>query len=354
MRLLGEGARIVQQMRWRAHVPRRVRAAQCRCVVGKNRMDVPPAGVHTACMTPKPPPSTQPTPATVCWHAVWPMADELEAAQGHYQCVARAIAYLQDHWAEQPGLSELAAHMAMSPTHLQRVFSRWAGVSPKRFVQHLSAEHARARLCQRESSLQVSLDAGLGSSSRLHELMVHSEALTPAQVRRAGAGVALGYGFSATPLGRALLGWTPLGLCSLAFCDADDAVLVAQAQAHWPQAHWQRDDTQAQQWAQRVFAGSAASARLPLVLRGTNFQLKVWRALLQTRWGDVLSYSELARRIDQPQACRAVGHAAGANPLAWLIPCHRVLQSSGALGGYRWGLVRKQALLALEQPPHGS
>lgn len=318
-----------------------------------------------------------------------PEADP-ECAPGHelplpeqarqYETVARAIVWLRAHAHEQPGLQALADALHQSPAHLQRVFSRWAGVSPKRFLQILTKEHAKALLRQPLDTLAAAADAGLSGPGRLHELLLACEAVTPAQWRSGGAGLAIGLGFGPTPFGRALVAWTERGLCHLSFGDGagepagwdareqagrqaaepadghagtpvapgSDAALLQALSETWPQAALARDDTAAGLRLQQVFAHRPEPGRLHLVLRGTNFQVRVWEALMRTRPGQVLTYGELAQRIGAPRAARAVGSALAANTLGWLIPCHRVIRDSGEIGHYRWGPPRKVAMLAWE------
>ena len=265
-----------------------------------------------------------------------------------YALVARAIDYLRQHALQQPTLAELAQAVHLSEFHLQRVFAAWAGISPKRFLQYLTKEHALQALRSSQDLLSVSAASGLSSASRLHDLMVTCEAMTPGEIKRGGAGVRLGWGHAQTPFGEALVGWTARGLCFLAFLDGDAAARQAELFAQWPAAQHERDDGQAQQLLVPVFAVTPQRGTLHLVLRGTNFQLKVWEALLKIPPSRVVSYAQLAQMAGAPQAQRAVGSALAANTLAYLIPCHRVIRASGDFGVYRWGSPRKQALLVWE------
>ena len=269
-----------------------------------------------------------------------------------YQRIAAAIAYLQDHHTLQPDLSDLAAHLDLSECHMQRLFARWAGVSPKRFLQFLTKEHAKALLRQR-NVLDTSLALGLSGSSRLHDLMVTTEAITPGEYASAGQGLRLSYGYSATPFGHSLIASTPRGLCQLDFFDTE---AERESQLHvlqhtWPQAILARDDARAQTWAERIFAHQLSSAPRPLhvLLKGSNFQLQVWQALLRIPAGQIMGYGDLAQAIGQPGAARAVGTAVASNRIGFLIPCHRVIRQSGHFNHYRWGPGRKQAILAWEQ-----
>lgn len=294
----------------------------------------------------------------------------------HYDLVASAIDFLRTNALAQPSLEQVATHVGLSPDHFQRLFARWAGVSPKRFLQYLTKEHAKAALRRSEDVLAATLAAGLSAPSRLHDLIVTCEAMTPGEVRTMGAGVCIGYGVTPTPFGAALVGWTPRGVCSLEFCNAGHtageatgegageaagegageaadgtagaAKVEARLRAEWPLAQFQRDDGAAVAIGRKIFAVTPTPGALHLVLRGTNFQIKVWEALLRIDAGQVLSYSQLAASAGVPKAQRAVGSAMAANVLAYLIPCHRVLQSGGDFGSYRWGATRKAALIAWE------
>jgi len=265
-----------------------------------------------------------------------------------YDAVAQAIAFIRANVARQPELAEVAAAAHLSEFHLQRVFSAWAGLSPKRFLQYLTKEHAREALRSSVGVLDAALDAGLSGPGRLHDLMVSCEALTPGEIRAQGAGVELRYGYAATPLGDALLGWTARGVCHLAFCDADRAAQLDTLQRLWPAADFLRDDAAAAALATSVFPASPAPGKLHLLLRGTNFQIKVWEALLKIPPASLLSYGQLAAHLGRPQAARAVGSAVAANNIAWLIPCHRVIREDGSNSNYRWGVERKLALRAWE------
>lgn len=268
-----------------------------------------------------------------------------------YARVARAIEYLDAHWREQPSLGDVARHVGLSESHFQRLFTRWAGISPKRFLQQATAQFARSLLREHRAALPTTLDSGLSNPSRLHELMVHAEAMTPGQVRRGGDGVEIAWAFHASPLGTALIGLTPMGICSLQFADsaADRDAAVERLRAEWPAARLVESATRTRRAAhQALDALGAPAGPLAVHVRGTNFQLKVWSALLTIAPGEVTTYEDVARAIGQPTAVRAVGSAVGRNPVSLLIPCHRVIRKSGHLGGYAWGLVRKEAVLRVE------
>lgn len=266
-----------------------------------------------------------------------------------YQRIARALAYLQEHAERQPGLAEVAAQLQLSPFHFQRLFCRWAGTTPKRFQQMLTLARARERLPQARSLLALSESLSLSSSSRLHEHFVRIEAMTPDEYRRQGAGLTIEYGIHEVPFGTLLIACTGRGICRAAFIDGSsmDASVSATLDAItrcWPRARLQRNDAAGQRAAETIRAARAPDRPLSLHLRGTNFQLAIWRALLTIPLGTVTSYATLAAQIDQPRAARAVGNAVAANPVAWLIPCHRVILGSGAIGNYHWGGTRKQLI----------
>jgi AraC family transcriptional regulator, regulatory protein of adaptative response / methylated-DNA-[protein]-cysteine methyltransferase len=265
----------------------------------------------------------------------------------HYDTVAAAIRYLQSHVQAQPSLDDVAAAVGMSPFHLQRVFSEWAGISPKRFLQVLTRDYARERLAQQGDVLGVSLDAGLSSPSRLHDLMVSCEAMTPGEIRAAASGLTVGYGAGTSPFGEMLLAWTSRGLCHAAFVD-DAATARTALHARWPGAQWQHDDAVAAQWLAQIFPKTPTPGTVHLVLRGTNFQVQVWQALLNIAPGELISYGQLAQSLGRPGGARAVGNAVAANELAYLIPCHRVIRESGESHHYRWGPARKRALIGWE------
>ena len=271
----------------------------------------------------------------------------VEDASRHYARVAKAIAFIRAHARTQPALDEVAAAVHLSPQHLQRVFAEWAGISPKRFLQFLTKEYARDRLAAADT-LTVAEAAGLSSTSRLHDLMVSCEAMTPGEIRAAGRGIDISYGFAPTPFGDALVAWTPRGVCHFAFGATADARLLDTLRARWPAATLVPDPAQAAVLMQTIFPRTPAQGRIHLVLRGTNLQIKVWEALLRIEPGQVLSYSQLAREAGKPRAARAVGSALAANTIGFLIPCHRVLRESGDIGEYRWGSERKAAMIAWE------
>jgi AraC family transcriptional regulator of adaptative response/methylated-DNA-[protein]-cysteine methyltransferase len=265
-----------------------------------------------------------------------------------YRRMEKAIRFLEEHRTEQPTLADLSAHVGMSPFHLQRVFRGAVGVSPKRFLQFVTAEHARRLLEEGSNLLETSWAAGLSGPGRLHDLMVNVNAMTPAEVRAGGEGVDLTWGIHDSPLGPCALAATSRGIAVLAFLEeATDAEAEAQVRARWPEARLRADASRTKPLVRRIFEGEGEGP-LSLHLRGTNFQIRVWEALLTIPAGRVVTYGGLAEHVGVPGSARAVGRAVGANPVAVAIPCHRVVLSTGALGGYRWGRARKMALLARE------
>lgn len=261
-----------------------------------------------------------------------------------YETVAAAIRYLRQHSRNQPELAEVAAAVHLSEYHLQRVFSAWAGISPKRFLQYLTKEHALNALKASTDSLTAAYDAGLSGSGRLHDLMINCEAMTPGEIRAGGLGVELHYGVAPSPFGLALAGWTRRGLCYLAFLDDDLSERHAELLGQWPNATVVADEQGASALLEQIFPALPQPGKLHLLLRGTNFQIKVWQALLNTRPGQFYSYSQLAAATGSAKAQRAVGSAVAANSVGYLIPCHRVIRESGESGNYRWGPERKQAI----------
>ena len=266
-----------------------------------------------------------------------------------YERIARAIEYLRRHATAQPDLAAVARHAHLSEHHFQRLFTRWAGVSPKRFLQYLTVEHAKSRLEQTANMLDLTADVGLSGSGRLHDLFVTLEAMSPGEMRAGGAGLNIRFGIHQSPFGPCLIAASPRGICALHFLE-NQAPAVALLRRDWPHAALVPDAAGTARLARRIFDPLAARHTQPLALlvRGTNFQIQVWRALLQLPFGSVASYRTIAAQVGHPVAARAVGNAIGANPIAWLIPCHRVIRESGLLGGYRWGEDRKAAILGWE------
>jgi AraC family transcriptional regulator, regulatory protein of adaptative response / methylated-DNA-[protein]-cysteine methyltransferase len=278
--------------------------------------------------------------------------------------IAAAIRFIERNFRAQPRLAAIAGAVRLSEFHFNRLFHRWAGVTPKQYLAFVTARAARGELAN-ASVLEAALSLGLSGPGRLHDLLVTVEAVTPGEVKARGRGLAITYGFTDTPFGEALFASTPRGLSHLAFVEPGGERAAAAALAErWPYAERERDDSGARTLAQRIFQRGAAAADAPpatmpaaplkLAVKGTNFQLKVWKALIELKAAGPTTYATLARAAGVGRAVRAVGNAVGANPVAWLIPCHNVLRGDGSLGGYHWGSDRKRAMLAwqaLRSPP---
>jgi AraC family transcriptional regulator of adaptative response/methylated-DNA-[protein]-cysteine methyltransferase len=268
-----------------------------------------------------------------------------------YQRVEEAIHYLEANFRQRPNLDEMASSVHLSKYHFQRLFKRWAGISPTQFLHFLSVEYAKKRLQESHSVLDAALDAGLSGPGRLHDLFVTFEAITPGEYKQRGAGLDIAYGFHDTPFGQCLLATTERGICALYFVPDDDRTAVLEQLADaWPQARLVEDREQTQPLVDRVFAPAVTEQPRPfhLLLKGTNFQVKVWQALLAIPPGSLASYQDVASTIDKPDGARAVGGAVARNPVAYLIPCHRVINKSGRIHRYRWGAARKQAMVGWE------
>lgn len=267
-----------------------------------------------------------------------------------YQRIERAIAYIAAHVEQQPRLDEVAAHVHLSPYHFQRLFRRWAGTTPKRFLQVMTLARSRQLLADAESLLDLSNAVGLSSSSRLHEHFVNIEAVTPGDCARQGEGLTVRYGVRETSFGRVFIAVTSRGICRVAFINGDCVGdNLAEIETTWPRAMLLRSDGATRHVAAAISGTAQPHEPLALRVAGTNFQIAVWRALLTIPPGVVVSYGQLAAAIGRPQSARAVGNAVAANPIAFLIPCHRVIRASGALGDYRWGPVRKRVIQAWER-----
>ncbi len=266
-----------------------------------------------------------------------------------YLRIEQAILYLEKNYKKQPGLAEIAGSIGLSEFHFQRLFSRWAGVSPKRFLQYLTREGAKELLNRSENLLDTTLGVGLSSLGRLHDLFVTTEAVTPGEYKSRGAGLTIRYGLHPTPFGRCLIGITDRGICHLSFVESSEGQAIDALVADWREAGMVEDYRATAPLIAPIFTlGRQEEAPLHLHLRGTNFQLKVWEALLSIPAGNVTTYERIAEQIGNRRAMRAVGSAVGHNPVAVLIPCHRVIQKAGRFGNYRYGATRKMALLGWE------
>lgn len=268
-----------------------------------------------------------------------------------YRRIERAIRYLDEHWQDRPGLAAIAKAAGLSPWHFNRLFRRWAGVTPKQYLQWLALDAAKMSLRDPDGSvLAAAYAAGCSGPGRLHDLFVTIEAMTPGEYRDGGRDVTVRYGFAATPFGPMLAARTERGVCRLEFVDDGERAAAARLRDEWPNATLERDDAAAGELAATIWPSGVRAAAAPQALtvavRGTNFQLQVWRALLATGDAGATTYGALATELGMPRASRAIGGAVGDNGIAWLIPCHRVLRANGALGGYRWSPDRKRTILA--------
>ena len=274
-----------------------------------------------------------------------------------YPRIERAIQFLEANYQEQPSLEQIARSVHLSKFHFQRVFTRWAGLSPKQFLQVLTLDHAKRVLADSRSVLDATFSAGLSSPGRLHDLFITHEAITPGEYKGRGAGLTLQYGLHPNPFGLCLLAISPRGICALRFLEKGEVrEALAELRSQWAGAELRENSAATQPFAERIFSPAQWERGRPLhlVVKGTNFQIKVWEALLRIPLGGMVSYGDIAAHIERPHAARAVGNAVGENPIAFLIPCHRVILSSGAIGNYRYGTPRKKAILAWEAGKVGS
>lgn len=289
----------------------------------------------------------------------------LPSESSDYAHVRRAIEFISAQWKSQPSIAQIAAHGELSESHLAHLFRRWAGLSPKAFLQALTLDHARALLRDSASVLDAAYEVGLSGPGRLHDLFVTHEAMSPGEYKTGGSGLRLAYGFHPSPFGEALVVTTPRGLAGLGWVDdklsagtaADSGKpaggregALADMARRWPRAFFIRDDAATAPYAARVFSPARWRAEAPLrvVLIGTDFEVRVWETLLRIPLGRASTYGAVAARLGKPKAARAVGAAVGRNPISFVVPCHRVLGGSGALTGYHWGITRKQAIIGWE------
>lgn len=268
-----------------------------------------------------------------------------------YQRIEQAINYLGQSFREQPDLRDVARRVHLSEYHFQRLFRRWAGISPKRFLQFLTVEYAKKLLDESSDLLRATYDSGLSSPGRLHDLFVNTEAVTPGEFKKRGAGVEISYGVHSSPFGECLLATTDRGICSLSFISTSErARAIKQLKSKWPKADFRENSRATQAVFDQIFnqKKNGVARKVNLFVHGTNFQIKVWEALLKIPSGFLLSYEDIAAMIGKPGASRAVGNAIAHNPIAYVIPCHRVIRKIGVIGDYRWGSARKKAILAWE------
>jgi len=283
-----------------------------------------------------------------------------------YAIVAEAVAFITEHSTRQPSLAEVANHVGLSPFHFHRLFTRWAGITPKAFLQTLTVDHARHLLRESASVLDTAYEVGLSGPGRLHDLFVSYEAMTPGDYKAGGAGLGMTYGFHDSPFGICLAVVTGRGLAGLAFADDHEPpeaavrsgcaqgreAALADMKRRWPRASFTADPAVTAPQVAAIFGGGSGSpGRLDVVLIGTAFDVSVWRTLMRIPRGFATTYSDIARHLGRPGAARAVGSAVGRNPVSFVVPCHRVLRKSGELGGYHWGLARKQAIIGWEAAP---
>jgi len=267
----------------------------------------------------------------------------------NFERVTAAIGYIQTHFKTQPGLEEVAEKIHLSPFHFQKLFTEWAGVSPKKFLQYITVEHAKKMLKEKQATLfDTAFETGLSGTGRLHDLFINIEGMTPGEYKNGGEDLAVNYSFAESPFGNMLVASTPKGICHIAFAD-DEKKSLNELQAIFPNANYRQMVDLAQQNALYIFAHDWSKLnQIKLHLKGTAFQLKVWETLLKIPMGQLATYGNIAKQINHPKASRAVGSAIGDNPVAFLIPCHRVIQSTGLFGQYHWGSIRKTAMIGWE------
>jgi len=273
----------------------------------------------------------------------------------NYQRIEQAIQYLQQNFQRQPELEEVAEKVHLSPFHFQRIFTEWAGISPKRFLQYLTTDYLKEKLQALQNIEEAAAAAGLSSQSRVYDLFTTLEAVTPAEYRERGAGIRIEYGFHETPFGRSLIGVTERGICWLSFvpADQDGRFALEEMKASWYNSVFHENQELTENMMSQVFA-SGAGKKLHVFVKGTNFQVKVWEALLRIPAGALTTYQDIARKISNPKALQAVGAAVGSNTIAYLIPCHRVIRKDGILGEYRWDPLRKKSMIGWEMARYDS
>ncbi len=271
----------------------------------------------------------------------------MTADRTNYERIAEAIQYLQTHFRKQPELYEVAGNVHLSPFYFQRLFTEWAGVSPKKFLQFISLQHARQMLKNQASLFDTALETGLSGTGRLHDLFINIEGMTPGDYKNGGQSLTINYSYAETLFGQVIVASTQKGICHLAFADNHELAFSA-LQAAFPNAHFTQTTDLIQQHALNIFRKDQDIIQIKLHLKGTPFQIKVWEALLKIPMGTFITYGNLAQQLQNPKASRAVGSAIGDNPVAYIIPCHRVIQSTGEFGQYHWGSLRKTAILGWE------
>ena len=278
-----------------------------------------------------------------------------EQEKTNFSRIAEAIDYIKDNFKAQPGLEEVAEKIHLSPFHFQRLFTEWAGVSPKKFLQYLTIEHAKKMLKENQATLfETAFETGLSGTGRLHDLFINIEGMTPGEYKNGGENLSINYSFAESPFGNILVASTPKGICHIAFAD-DEKKALEMLQKTFPNADYKQMVDLVQQNVLYIFTHDWSKLnQVKLHLKGTEFQLKVWETLLKIPMGQLTTYGNIAKQLQQPNAARAVGTAIGDNPVAFLIPCHRVIQSTGVFGQYHWGGTRKTAMIGWEAAHSGN
>ena len=270
----------------------------------------------------------------------------------NYQRIEQAIQYLEKNFQQQPELDEVAEKVHLSPFHFQKIFTDWAGISPKRFLQFLTVDFLKGKLQQSRNIVEAADAAGLSSQSRVYDLFTTLEAVTPQEYKLSGTGLTIEYGFNETPFGTCLLGVTDRGICWLSFVSPEEGpkAELEKMKEHWHNSVFHQDQEATHEFVEQIFDGNASMStkKLHLLVKGTNFQIKVWEALLRLPMGSVTTYQGIAEKINNPKAMQAVGSAVGSNHIAYLIPCHRVIRKDGILGEYRWSATRKKSIIGWE------
>lgn len=280
-----------------------------------------------------------------------PLAQHMFDSADDYTAVRQVLSFLSENWRDQPSLEEIARQAGMEPTRLHKLFTRWAGLSPKAFLQAITLDHARGLLENSATVLDTAYEVGLSGPGRLHDLFVTHEAVTPGDYRSRGEGLTIRYGYHPSPFGTALVMATERGLAGLGFADpGEERASLEDMCNRWPRAAFEEDTAFTAPLASRIFDPHEWQPETPLrvVMIGTDFEIRVWESLLRIPLGKATSYSDIARHLDKPKAARAVGAAVGRNPISFVVPCHRVLGRTGGLTGYHWGLTRKRAILGWE------
>ncbi|MFM7855230.1 MAG: methylated-DNA--[protein]-cysteine S-methyltransferase [Flammeovirgaceae bacterium] len=273
----------------------------------------------------------------------------------NYHRIAKAIGYLEENFRQQPDLDEVAEKVHLSPFHFQRLFTDWAGISPKRFLQYLTVDYLKQKLHESRNLIQAAESAGLSSQSRVYDLFTTLEAVTPQEYKESGGGLRIEYGLHETPFGEALIGVTDRGVCWLSFVPMGEEpqMEINQMKQHWHNSLFYQNQLLTAGFVQKVFSDSVQNQKLHVFVKGTNFQVKVWEALLKLPLGSVTTYQGIAEQIQNPKAMQAVGSAVGSNHVAYLIPCHRVIRKDGILGEYRWQSARKKSIIGWEMAKAG-